>query len=183
MAISVDYSTTPFRVSVPQADLTPVTGTLYELDTKWFWDQLKAWEASETGIVFQDMQSYNAAYSVFGTTYFPKIEVLNSTNSSNTHEYEVFFTPDTQWSVRLSGSNNNIADLQNAILANSSVQVIPNNSAGGQIITAGSGVTEQDKLDIADRVWDTDTSSYTDDTKFGGWVKQLVDWITFYSKD
>lgn len=138
MAITVDYSGATFRIKIPQADLTHISGTLYELDTDAFWEDLKALEAAETGIVFQDMQSHNPSYTVAGVTYAPKVEILNSTNSSNTDEYEVFFDPDTQYSVRLTGSNNNIFDLQNSILANSTTQIIPQNSAG-LIQVAGGG--------------------------------------------
>ncbi len=145
MAISIDYSGATYRIIIPQADLTLISGNLYELDTDAFWDDLKLLEAAETGICYQDAQSYNAPYTVFGVTYAPKVEILNATNSSNTDVYEIFFSPDTQYSVRLVGSNNNIADLQNAILANTTTQVIPGNTAGLQIVTTGSGLSsEQD---------------------------------------
>ena len=134
MAISVDYSGATFRINVPQADLTHISGTLYELDTAAFWEELKALEACECGICFEDMQSYNPSYTVFGSTYAPKVEILNATNSSNTEVYEVFFNPDTNYSVKLVNSNNNIADLQNAILANTVTQVIPTNSVGLQLV-------------------------------------------------
>ena len=140
MAISVDYSAATYRIIVPQADLTFISGNLYECDTDQLWDDIKAWEANETGIVFQDMQSHNAVYTVAGVTYAQKVEILNATNSSNTDVYEVFFSPDTTYSVRLVGSNNNIFDKENAILANATTQVIPTNSAGLQVVSTGSGL-------------------------------------------
>jgi hypothetical protein len=130
VAISIDYSTTPFRIIVPQADLTLVGGTLYELDTDQFRKDLKALEAAETGIVFEDTHRHNTQVTIAGVTYARLIEILNSTNSPQTDEYEVFFSPDTTYSVRLAGSNNNVFDLQNGILANTVTQVIPQNSAG-----------------------------------------------------
>ena len=139
MAISVDYTGARFCINVPQSDLTLISGTLYEHDTDAFWDEVKAWEASHIGIVFEDMQSYNAPYTVFGTTYAPKVEILNETNSSNTDLYQVCYVPDTAYSVRLVGSNNNIADVQNLILKNTTTQVIPGNAAGliyGQLTAA-----------------------------------------------
>jgi len=146
--ISVDYSSTPYRIIVPQGYLTPVIGSLYELDTDQFWSDVKALEAADIGMVYQDMQSHNPSYTVAGITYAPKIEILNSTNSSNTDIYEIFFSPDTQYSVRLVGSNNNIFDLQNAILANTVTQIIPGNTAGLQLVSAGSGLSSEqnDKL-------------------------------------
>lgn len=155
MAISVDYSFSPrFRIIIPQADLTLISGSLYELDTDQFWKDLKAWEASETGIVFGDMQRHNPEYTVQGVTYAQSVEILNSSVLASVEdEFEVFFSPDTQYSVRLAGSNNNIADLQNLVLANSTTQVIPQNSAGLQIVTSGSGVTQQDKDDIENQIF------------------------------
>lgn len=149
MAISIDYSGAVYRINIPQSDLTVVSGSLYELDTDQFWKDLKALEAAETGIVYQDTQSHNPTYTVVGVTYAKKVEILNASNSSNTDVYEVFFNPDTQYSVRLVGSNNNIFDIQNSILANTVTQIIPTNSAGLQVVTSGSGVTQQDKEDIA----------------------------------
>ena len=103
------------------------------------------------GIVFEDAQSHSPAYTVAGVTYARRVEILNSTNSSNTDVYEVFFDPDTQYSVRLAGSNNNIFDIQNAILANTTTQVIPQNSAGLQIVETGvSGLTAAESQQLAD---------------------------------
>ena len=130
MAIRIDYSSTPFRIIVPQADLTNVGGSLYEHDTNAFRNELKTLEAAQTGIVFEDTHRHNTEYTVAGITYARSVEVLNSTNSTQTDEYEIFYDPDTQYSVRLTGSNNNIFDIQNMILANTVTQVIPTNSAG-----------------------------------------------------
>lgn len=148
MAISVIYSGATYRVNVPQSYLTLVSGTLYECDTDQLWKDIKAWEAGETGIVFQDMQSHNLEYTVAGVTYAQKVEILNASNSSNTDVYEVFFNPDTQYSVRLAGSNNNIFDIQNAILANTTTQIIPQNSAGLQIVSTGSGLTAAQEAEL-----------------------------------
>lgn len=38
--------------------------------------------------------------------------------------------------------------------------IIVNNQVGGTISVTGSGITEQDKLDISDRVWDEQTSGH-----------------------
>lgn len=141
MAITIDWLTKV--ISVPQADLTPVTGTLYELDTDWFRLQLKALEASEEGIPFEDTHVHNTQVTVAGTTFFRTIEIING--------YSVEFTPDAQWSVRLSGSNNNIFDVQNGILVQNQVQVIAQNSAGGIVVETGtSGLTVQESLQLAE---------------------------------
>ena len=143
MAITINWITKV--ISVPQADITFVSGTLYELDTDWFRLQLKAIEASIEGMPFDDTHQHNTSVTVAGTTYFRTIEIING--------YSVEFTPDSQWSVRLVGSNNNIFDVENGILVQNQVQVIPTNSAGGQIIETGvSGLTagESTKLDNID---------------------------------
>ena len=141
MAITVDYNT--LIISVPQADITFVTGTLYELDTDWFRLQLKAIEASEAGMAFPDMHVHNTQVTVAGTTFFRTIEIING--------FSVEFTPDAQWSVRLVGSNNNIFDVENGILVQNQVQVIPNNSAGGIIVQTGiSGLTGTESNQLAE---------------------------------
>ena len=179
MAISVDYSGATFRIIIPQSDLTHISGTLYELDTDAFWEELKAWEAGETGIVFEDAESHNPSYSVFGASFASKVEILNASNSSNADVYEVFFDPDTQYSVNLSGSNNNIADLQNAILANTTTQIIPNNSAGLIIYSSGSGLTseEQTKLDELHKLQGLDSGSpmtVTPTSRDAGSISQVI---------
>ena len=138
MPISFDLSGATLRIKIPQSYLTLISGSLYELDTGQLWEDIKAWEAGEDGIIFQDAQTHNPTYTVAGVTYARKIEILNASNSSNIDVYEIFFDPDTQYSVRLAGSNNNIFDLENSILANTTTQVIPQNSAG-LIITSGGG--------------------------------------------
>ena len=141
MAITVDWTTK--IVSVPQADITFISGTLYELDTDWFRLQLKAIEASVEGMPFVDIHLHNTQVTVAGTTFFRTIEIING--------YQVQFTPDTQWSVRLAGSNNNIFDVENGILVQNQVQVIAQNSAGGIVVETGvSGLTVGESLQLAE---------------------------------
>lgn len=131
MAISIDWPTGV--ISVPQADITFVSGTLYELDTDWFRLQLRTLEASEEGIPWAPTHTRNDAVTVAGTTIAQVIEIVNG--------YSVQFTPDSQWTVRLAGSNNNIFDVENGILVQNQVQVIPSNSAGLIVTTTGSGLS------------------------------------------
>lgn len=136
MAISVDPATKV--ISVPQADLTLVSGTLYDMETEtYFRAEANAWAASEDGIVFPVPIDHNTSYTVAGVTYARKIEMVNG--------YSLTFTPDSQWTVRLQGSNNNLFDVANGILNQNQVQVIPNNSAGLIEVSTGSGLsTAQD---------------------------------------
>jgi len=121
MSLNVDWATLTF--SIPQADLTNVTGSLYELDTETVFRQgVNAIMASEAGMPFQDPIVHNTEVTVAGVTFARTIEVVNG--------YSVTFTPDSQYSVRLAGSNNNIFDVENGILNQNQVQVIAQNSAG-----------------------------------------------------
>ena len=128
MAITIDWATLTF--SVPQADLTPVVGSLYELNTEGgFRQEVNMIMSSEEGIVFADPIRHNTPVTVAGTTFARTIEVINS--------YSLTFTPDSAWSVRLAGSNNNLFDVENGILNQNGVQVIAQNSAGliqGQVV-------------------------------------------------
>lgn len=119
MAISIDWANQ--LITIPRADLTLISGTLYELDTNWFRLQLKALESGADGIPWPRTHDHVAGYTVAGVTYTRKVEMLNG--------YRVQFE-DGQYSVRLAGSNNNIFDVGAGILVQNQVQVIAQNSAG-----------------------------------------------------
>lgn len=143
MAISIDWGTR--TINVPQSYLTNITGTLYELDTETFRTDLKALEDDEEGIPFPDTHQHYTEVTVAGVTYARFIIIING--------YSITFE-DGQYSVRLAGSNNNFFDVENGILNQNQVQVIPGNAAGLIKVVQGSGVTEQDKTDIAELVWE-----------------------------
>lgn len=119
MAVLIDWGTK--IISVPKADLTFISGTLYEHNTDAFWEELKTLEASEEGMPFPDTQDHNLEYTVVGVTYAQKVEIINGYKI----EYENGY-----YSVRLAGSNNNLFDVEGGILIQNNVQVIPCNSAG-----------------------------------------------------
>ena len=120
MAVTLDHNTLIF--SVPQADLTLVGGSLYECDTNWLKQQMMAILASAEGIEKEDAFIHFQEYTVVGVTYARAIQIING--------YSIEFTPDSAWSVRLAGSNNNFFDVENGILVQNQVQVIAQNSAG-----------------------------------------------------
>jgi len=157
VAISVDWASG--LITVPQDYLTLITGTLYELDTDQFRLDLKDLEDDVEGIPFPDTHRHNTAVTVAGTTFARTIEIING--------YSVEFE-DGAYSVRLVGSNNNLFDIQNGILVQNQVQVIPTNSAG---LIVGEGA---DPTDIAEAVWDEDTASHTGAGTFGAFVKKLL---------
>jgi len=120
MAISVNWPTGV--ISVPQADLTPVSGSLYELDVNSFRLTLKSLEDDPEGMPWPKTHLHNTAVTVAGTTFARTVEILPP--------YTVQFTPDSQWSVRLTGANNNVFDVDSGTLVQNQVQVISANSAG-----------------------------------------------------
>ena len=115
MAISIAWNTK--IISVPKDYLSLVTGEIYMLDINIFRKDLKALEASETGMVYPDTHSHVIPITVSGTTLARVIEIING--------YTITFE-DGQYAVNLDGGNNNIADVTNV----NQVSVRPNNSAG-----------------------------------------------------
>ena len=122
MALSLDPATK--LIEIPQADLTFVSGDLYELDTNQFKKDVMALLASENYIWMDDAFVHNTEVTVAGVTFARTIEFINS--------YQIQFEDvAAAYSVRLAGSNNNIFDVENGILVPTPlVTVISNNSAG-----------------------------------------------------
>lgn len=131
MAISIDPATK--IISVPQADLTLVSGTLYSLDTNQFRKDVMALLDNEDYIWMDDAFTHNTEVTVAGTTFARTLEFING--------YSITFEDTgSAYSIRLEGSNNNIFDVDNGILNPTSLTtVIPTNSAG--LIIGGSGLS------------------------------------------
>ena len=145
MALTLNPSTR--LITIPQADLTFISGTLWVLDTNQFRKNVFDLLASEPYIWMPDAFAHNGEVSVAGTTYARTLEFINS------YSCQFEFTG-SQYSVRLEGSNNNMFDVENGILVPTSlVTVIPTNSAGLISVTSGSGVTAQDKTDIKNLIF------------------------------
>jgi hypothetical protein len=159
MAISIDWTTKV--IHVPQADLTHITGTLYELDTDAFRLALKDLEDGE-GITYPDTHRHNTEVTVAGTTFARVIEIING--------YSIEFE-DGAYSVRLAGSNNNFFDVENGILVQNQVQVIAQNSAG--LIVASLSGAVPTAAEVADAVWDEDMADHTTPGTFGQRLRSL----------
>lgn len=145
MTISVDWPAGV--ITVPKAD-TVLTGTdpisgreIRSFDTDAFHENLRSEEETAAGRAWPITHFWNAEATLGGVTYAPQFIVVNN--------YQVEFE-NGSYRVVFTSTNNNIADF--SVVNDVSIQ--PGNSAGLQIVTSGSGVTEQDKLDIADRVAD-----------------------------
>ncbi len=115
MVVSIDWGTKV--ISIPQADLTFVGGTLYQLDTDQLRKDVIALLASAEGMPFLDAINHNTEVTISGVTYARLIEFING--------YTVTFE-DGQYRVRFVGSNNNISDVANL----NQVSLLPQNSAG-----------------------------------------------------
>jgi len=133
LAISVDWPTGV--ITVPQSDLTLISGSLYELDTGTFREALIALEDDEEGMPWPRTHVHNTEVTVAGVTFARTIEILSP--------YSITFEDTgSDYTVRLSGSNNNIFDAENGVLNSTpGVTVIGQNSAGLQTVVSGSGLS------------------------------------------
>ncbi len=156
MAITIDYLT--LIISVPQADLTFITGTLYELDTEAFRQSVIDIQDSEEGIPFATAINHNTEVTIVGTTYARFIELING--------YSIEFE-NGAYSVRMANSNNNLFDVENGILVQNTVQVIGQNS-GGLIVQTTISPTQQEIRDSMDLITSGGKASVDDklDTNF-----------------
>jgi len=149
VAITIDWGNT-YVISVPQADLTFLGGTLYEHDVDAFRLALKALEDGEEGIPFPDTHIHNTEVTISGIIYARTIQII----SPYTVTYE-----DLSYRVNLIGANNNITDVLNL----NKVQVIPSNSAGLQ------------SPNLAVGVWDELTSVVRVAGGYGQLIKDRID--------
>lgn len=138
MAYSVNWLTKV--ISIPSADLTLVSGTRYQLTMSDFLSEIRRLEWSfSDGLWAEQILEHTNAKTLAGATYAPFDEIING--------YTIQFTG-AATRVDLIGSNNNLID----VLIPTGVAVVPSNSAGLQTVVSGSGVTSQDKVDIANEV-------------------------------
>lgn len=127
MAISINWST--YVIAVPQADLTPLGGSQYELDVDWFRLQLKDIEDSEEGMVQPDTHRHNTEVVLSGVTYSRFVEILSP--------YTITFQDTgSPYTIKCVGANHNIADRKNV----NNVSLIIGNSAGLITVASGSGL-------------------------------------------
>jgi len=139
MNVTVDPLT--YVIYVPQSELTPISGSLYELDVNAFRLALKDYEDSDIGMGMPATHTHATQVSLSGVTYARTFQVI--------FPYTVEFE-DGQYTVRCVGANHNLADVK----VFNQVSLIIGNAAGLQIVTSGSGVTQQDKTDIINGVWE-----------------------------
>lgn len=144
MALSVNWATKV--ILVPQADLTFLGGTLYELDVDAFRLELKEIEASEEGLPFLDTHRHNTEVVLSGDIYARIIEIING--------YTVEFE-DGQYVVKCVGANHNLADVK----VPNQVSIVVGNSSGliraqidsmeTEVIKTRKYITNAQKVDIS----------------------------------
>jgi hypothetical protein len=150
--ISVNWPTGV--ITIPQADLTHLSGANYELNVDWFRLQLKDLEDSEEGAVWPDTHKHATAVSLSGVTYARQIEILDP--------YTITFQDvGTPYAVNCVGANHNISDKKNV----NQVSLIIGNSAGLIMVdSSGAGI---DVNAIASAVWDKLLANHTIDGSAG----------------
>jgi hypothetical protein len=143
MAILVDWGNR--IIYIPKSFLTLVQPSpeIRELNLNALRLALKDLEDGEEGMNFSDTHRHNTEVVLAGVTYSRTIEFIN--------DYTVTFE-DGQYAVNAVGANSNLADVMNV----NQVSLRTSNSAGLLTVVSGSGVTEQDKLDIASATWGSD---------------------------
>ncbi len=135
MAISVNWITG--EISIPQADLTFIGGTLYELDMDVFRLALKDLEYSEEGMPWPRTHDHVTEIVQAGVTYSRFVTILAP--------YFITFE-NGLYRVNLVGANTNVTD----VLTLNGVQVIPSNSAGLQKVNTGTGLDPSESAQLAD---------------------------------
>jgi hypothetical protein len=172
MALALDPATKV--ISVPQADLSLVSGTLWALDTDQFRKDVMTLLASEAYIWMPNPYNHNPEVTIFGTTYARTLEFINGFSIT-------FEDTGSAYSIRLDGSNNNIADIDNNILNPTSLTVvIPTNAAG--LITSAGSISGVDIDNIADAVWEEARGDHETAGSFGEWVgKKLLTLSQFFA--
>lgn len=140
MAISIDHTTSPRTIFVPQADLTFISANLYSLDMEVFHNAVRTLQTLEANDIYPNTHKHTQQGTLGAVTYPRRIEI--------TTEYQVEFE-DGQYRVRLLAGDNNIEDVQ----VINQVSISTFNSAGNSVTVVGSGVTQQDKDDIENQIF------------------------------
>lgn len=158
MALSLNPATRLFTIL--QSDLAFVSGTLYDMDTDALRLDILDLLDDEDFIWMPDAVNHNTEVTVAGVTYARTIEMINSFSIQ-------LEDTGSAYTVRLTGSNNNLFDVQNGIFVPTNrVNIISTNSAGLQTVSSGSGLSpgEQLQLDEIYKRLDLDgDQTYADD--------------------
>lgn len=114
MAISVDYTVTPWLITIPLSDLTLDSGTKYKLTADDFWKLLREYSYSPEGVISPIIYTRIAA-----TAATPSITEINE-------DYYALQFEDGAYSVNIINGNTNIRDVE----VKNQVSVNTNNNTG-----------------------------------------------------
>lgn len=114
MPITVDYSVTPFLITIPQSDLTLESGTKYQLTVDVFWQLLRDYADSPEGIV-----SPVIYHRIAATASTPSITEVNQ-------NYYALQFENGNYSVNVINGNTNIREVE----VKNNVSVNTNNTTG-----------------------------------------------------
>jgi hypothetical protein len=136
MALVIDPATKV--ITVPQADLSFVSGTLWVLDSDAFRQNVMDDLSAQEHIWMEDAFIHNGEVTVAGTTFARTLEFINGYSIS-------LEDTGSAYTVQIEGSNNNIFDIENGIMNPTPlVTVISTNSAG--LILAPSQATQEQQI-------------------------------------
>jgi len=130
MALTVDYSVTPFLITIPQSDLTLDTGTRYTLTVDEFWLLLRDFTDNQNAMPHPKLY-----FRIPATSSTPSITTINET-------YYALQFEDGMYSVNIINGNTNIREVE----VKNQVSVNTNNTTG--FVTVAAGVSEDRLTDI-----------------------------------
>jgi hypothetical protein len=136
MALTVDYSVTPFLITIPQADLTLESGTRYTLTVDEFWLLLRDFTDNETTMAQPKLYSRIPA-----TPSTPSITTIDET-------YYALEFEDGLYSVNIIGGNTNIREVE----AKNQVSVNTNNVAGAIEVPSAAVLSPLQEAQLAE-IW------------------------------
>jgi hypothetical protein len=133
MPVTVNWGTKV--INITQSYLTPLGGSVYELDLNELRLDLKDLEDGAEGMAFPDTHYHNTEVTFSGVTLARVIVFING--------YTVTFE-DGQYAVEAKGANSNLADVMNL----NQVSLRSFNTAGLIVTSGGSPWTQQEKDDL-----------------------------------
>jgi len=133
VATTVEWGTK--IITVLQADMTPLGGSLYELDINALRLELSDLLDDEAGIPFPDTHRHSTEVVISGLTYTRFVEFING--------YTITISPATAYIVSCTGANHNLADVYNNTTGPT---VIINNAAG--LVTSDALIANEDALTL-----------------------------------
>ena len=165
-------------ITIPKADMALIQTDPFEireLDLDEFRLSLKSIEESEEGMPYLDTHRHNTEVVLGGITLARVIEIING--------YSVVFE-DGKYAVNAIGGNSNLADVLNL----NQVSLRSFNSAGLQVVSVGSGLTQEEHSKLMGTADETSLTALLSDIAFiknieGGRWKIVDNQMIFYESD